>query len=132
VLESRLQTYNNVSHDSHNKAPKDHLPINLQATIVKARDYYSKLDDSPAYYAATILHPCYKRYCNLSWELAWLESNNCNFQALWAEYKVLPRPRTHIRRRASNIDEAIDSIVDKGSRGNNADDKFEQWKRVRG
>jgi hypothetical protein len=129
VLESRLQTYDDVCHDAHDEAPEDHLPINLRAAIVKARDYYSKLDDSPAYYAATILHPRYKRYCDLMWEPAWLESNNCSFQALWAEYKVLPRPRTHIRRRATNIDEAIDSIVDEGNWGDDADDEFEQWKR---
>ena len=48
---------------------------------------------------------------------------------MWAEYKVLPRPRTHIRRRATNIDKAIDSIVDEGNWGDDADDEFEQWKR---
>lgn len=82
VLESQLWTYNDACHDAHDKAPKDHLPINLRAAITKARDYHSKLDDSPAYYAAIILHPRYKRYCDLSWEPAWLDLNNCNFQAL--------------------------------------------------
>lgn len=56
VLESRLQTYNDVVHDARNEALKDHLAINLRAAISKAREYYGKLDNTPAYYAATILH----------------------------------------------------------------------------
>ncbi|KAF2023001.1 hypothetical protein EK21DRAFT_20258, partial [Setomelanomma holmii] len=51
-------------HHRHDEAPEHHLPINLQAAIVKARDYYNRLDLSPAYYAATILHPRLKNYCD--------------------------------------------------------------------
>jgi hypothetical protein len=83
--------------------------------IVKAREYYSKLDLSPAYYAPTILHPRLKNYCNGVWEPAWLESNNRNCQALWAMYKGLARPRTHTRILGGNIDDAIDRIVDSGN-----------------
>jgi hypothetical protein len=55
-----------VIHDAHEEAPKDHLAINLRAAIVKAREYYNKFDLSPAYYAATILHPRYKYYCDVA------------------------------------------------------------------
>ncbi|KAG9382314.1 Dimer-Tnp-hAT domain containing protein [Pyrenophora tritici-repentis] len=56
----RLQSYEDVIHDEHTESPEDHLAINLRAALVKAREYYNKLDLSPAYYAATILHPRYK------------------------------------------------------------------------
>jgi hypothetical protein len=60
--ENRLQTYENVVHDEHEESPKDHLAINLRAAILKAREYYNKLNSLLAYYAATILHPRYKSY----------------------------------------------------------------------
>jgi hypothetical protein len=66
TLELQLRSYDNVVHDAHNEAPKDHLAINLHAAISKARDYYNKLDNTPAYYAATILHPRYKNYCDVA------------------------------------------------------------------
>jgi hypothetical protein len=67
ILELRLQTYENVAHNAHPEAPEDHLAINLRAAITKAREYYNKLDLSPAYCAATILHPRYKFYCDIAW-----------------------------------------------------------------
>ncbi|KAG9385550.1 Dimer-Tnp-hAT domain containing protein [Pyrenophora tritici-repentis] len=60
VYEDRLQSYEDVIYDEHTESPEDHLAINLRAALVKAREYYNKLDLSPAYYAATILHPRYK------------------------------------------------------------------------
>ncbi|KAJ4390310.1 hypothetical protein N0V91_011421, partial [Didymella pomorum] len=33
-------------------APEDHMAINLRAAVAKLKLYYSKLSDSPAYYAA--------------------------------------------------------------------------------
>ncbi|KAF1973754.1 hypothetical protein BU23DRAFT_580220 [Bimuria novae-zelandiae CBS 107.79] len=33
----------------------------------KANNYYSKLDNSPAYYAAIILYSMYKYYCDKAW-----------------------------------------------------------------
>jgi hypothetical protein len=48
------------------------------------------------------------------------------FKALWGEYKGLPKARTQKKKRASNIDDFIDSIVDPAS---TEEDEFEQWKR---
>lgn len=86
VLESRLQTYDDICHDAHDEAPEDHLAINLRAALIKAREYYNNYDLSPAYYTSTILHPRYKNYCDTAWadNLDWLELNNHNFQSLWA------------------------------------------------
>jgi hypothetical protein len=82
--EQRVKEYEAVDYNVHDEAPEDHLPINLHAAWAKASNYYSKLDLSPAYYAATILHPYYKMYCEVAWadKPEWLEANNHSFQAL--------------------------------------------------
>jgi hypothetical protein len=82
--EQRVKGYEAVDYNAHNEAPEDHLAINLRAAWAKANDYYSKLDLSPAYYAATILHPYYKTYCEVAWadKPEWLDANNRAFQAL--------------------------------------------------
>jgi hypothetical protein len=38
-------------------APEDRLATNLKATWGKLNNYYSRLDESPVYYAAAALHP---------------------------------------------------------------------------
>jgi hypothetical protein len=82
--EQRVKAYKSVDYNAHNEAPEDHLPINLHAAWAKASDYYNKLNLSPAYYAATLLHPRYKTYCELAWadKPEWLEVNNRAFRAL--------------------------------------------------
>jgi hypothetical protein len=62
VYEDRLQSYNNLIHDEYDESPKDHLAINLRAALLKAYNYYNKLNLSLAYYAAIILYPRYKHY----------------------------------------------------------------------
>ncbi|EFQ89667.1 hypothetical protein PTT_13982, partial [Pyrenophora teres f. teres 0-1] len=59
---ARLLYYDCVVYNAHDEAPKDYLPINLRAALLKANEYYAKLDDSLAYYAATILYSRYKHY----------------------------------------------------------------------
>jgi hypothetical protein len=77
----RVKGYEAVDYNAHNEAPEDHLVINLRAAWAKANHYYSKLDLSPAYDAATILHPYYKTYCEVAWadKSEWLNANNCDF-----------------------------------------------------
>ena len=85
--ESRVLAYKAVKYNAYDEAPEDHLAINMRAAWAKASEYYSKLDLSPAYYAATILHPYYRSYCDKSWgteKPSWLESNNLSFRGLWA------------------------------------------------
>jgi hypothetical protein len=66
-LETRCNQYEHVDYNAYAKAPKYHLAINLRAAWRKANEYYSKLDDSPACYAAVCLYLYYKNYCNNSW-----------------------------------------------------------------
>lgn len=126
--------YEDVPFNAHAETPEDYLPTNLSNALIKAREYYTKLDDSPAYYAATLLHPRLKHYCDYAWadQPGWLELNNRKFQTLWADYKALPKPRLvhpHTHRRPSNIDDAIDGLIDPQHSNTSEEDKYEQWKR---
>jgi hypothetical protein len=86
-IEQRLRQYEKVDYKQRN-APKDHLAINLRAAWEKIRNYYAKLDDSPAYFTACCLHPYYKRYCEKSWvdKPDWLAANLHVFCGLWSDY----------------------------------------------
>ena len=62
-----VRSFNDVNFNKLN-APEDHLAINVRAALKKAKKYWLKLiTDSPAYYAATCLHPYYKHYCANKW-----------------------------------------------------------------
>ncbi|KAF1964228.1 hypothetical protein BU23DRAFT_585672 [Bimuria novae-zelandiae CBS 107.79] len=65
--EQRVNIYKVVNYNKHDKLPKDYIIINLRAAWQKANNYYSKLDNSPAYYAAIILYLMYKYYCDKAW-----------------------------------------------------------------
>ena len=132
VYEDRLQSYEDVDHDQHDESPEDHLAINLRAALLKANKYYNKLDLSPAYYAATILHPRYKHYLDAAWaeKPDWLATNNRNFQALWATYKSLPKPRVRPTKAKSNdINDAINCFIDPVGAADTQEDEYEGWKR---
>ncbi|KAA8620717.1 Condensation multi-domain protein [Pyrenophora tritici-repentis] len=90
ALEARTRSYEQVDFNPPD-APEDHLFVNLRAAWSKANDYYNKLDRSPAYYAATCLHPYYKYYCENSWvdKPEWLTSANAGFLQLWQSYTDL-------------------------------------------
>ncbi|KAA8621043.1 Dimer-Tnp-hAT domain-containing protein [Pyrenophora tritici-repentis] len=51
-LEDQARPFEQVDFNAHPEAPEDHLKVNLLAAWAKANDYYTKLDASPAYYAA--------------------------------------------------------------------------------
>jgi hypothetical protein len=73
-------------------APEDHIKTNCNAAWAKLSEYYAKLDDSPAYYAATRLHPYYKNILDKLWFVGdddddrtkenWLPDNNRAFSQL--------------------------------------------------
>ncbi|KAG9379945.1 Dimer-Tnp-hAT domain containing protein [Pyrenophora tritici-repentis] len=134
--EDRVATYEAVDYKAHNEAPEDHLEINLRAARTKLCEYYSKLDDSPAYYAATILHPRYKKLCDVLWadKPAWLYSNNQAFLQLWAQYNT-PRatPTTTIptaAHRSNEIDDVINSYINPEHlpTTNSEMDEYQRWK----
>ena len=120
-------------YNAHDEAPEDHLAINLRAAWAKISAYYAKLDDSPAYYAATILHPYYKTYCDTVWsdKPGWLVANNRNVCALWQLYSASPRKVRRPKVLTSDMDDAIDGLINLSASINNKedDDEFERWKR---
>ncbi|KAH7563688.1 Dimerhypothetical proteinTnphypothetical proteinhAT domainhypothetical proteincontaining protein [Bipolaris maydis] len=135
--EQRVQAYDAVDYNAHDEAPEDHLAINTRAAWAKANDYYDKQDLSPAYYAATILHPCYKTYCDLSWSADnpdWLTTNNHGFRALWATYNTALATTPAITQRpksfSTDMDDAIDALLNTATASNDAvvDDEFDRWK----
>ncbi|KAG9379371.1 Dimer-Tnp-hAT domain containing protein [Pyrenophora tritici-repentis] len=80
------------------QSPKDHLAINLRAALVKAREYYNKLDLSLAYYAATILYPRYKSYLNaakFAIDMLSIPGSSCECERLFSELGDLLEPRRH-------------------------------------
>jgi hypothetical protein len=114
--EDQVAPYAAVDFNTHNEAPEDHIAINLKAAWAKLNDYYNKLDDSPAYYAATILHPRYKKFCDIAWadKPAWLYSNNRAFDTLWAQYcapRAAPPATISAAHRSNDIDNVIDSYI---------------------
>jgi hypothetical protein len=131
--EQRVQVYEAVNYNTHHGAPEDHLAINLRAAWAKASEYYAKIDLSPAYYAATILHPYYKPCCDSAWSDRpdWLEANNRNFRALWAQYNTSPRVVRRPKVLSNDMDDAIDRLIDPSALADSSteEDEFYRWKR---
>jgi hypothetical protein len=133
VYEQLLKAYDNVEHNEPD-APEDHLPINLRAAWAKANNYYAKLDDSPAYYAAVCLHPYYKHYCENSWrdKPAWVELGNSSLQLLWVQYKpqslhvACPKART-----LGGINDTINALINTELSGKPETDKLNELERWR-
>ena len=122
-----------MDYNAHDEAPEDYLAINLRAAWAKISEYYAKLDNSPAYYAAIILYPYYKTYCDTVWsdKPEWLVANNRNFRALWQLYSASPRKVRRPDVLTSDIDNAINGLINPSASINNNtdDDEFERWKR---
>ena len=88
VAEAIIEDYPNQ------EAMEDHFMINMNAAWAKLNDYYLKLDDTPVYYAAVLLHPHFKRFCQNAWKDRpdWIISGDAAFQTLWLQYKDRPLP----------------------------------------
>jgi hypothetical protein len=133
-FKKKIQNYGAVDHDQHNEASIDHLAINLRTALVNLHSYYGKLDHSPAYYAATILHPCYKSFCDSVWaeKPEWLLLNNRNFYALWAEHNTVPKPQARLQKLSNNLNDVIDSLCNPMRAPTNTDkDEYTRWKRCK-
>lgn len=78
----------------------EHFKININLGWAKLNDYYTKLDETPAYYASAVLNPVSRwSYFENTWtdevQLAWLQEAKRLVRGLWeSEYKTLPIPDT--------------------------------------
>jgi hypothetical protein len=74
----------------------EHFKININLGWDKLNKYYTKLDESPAYYASAVLHPFSRwGYFENTWtdqeQLPWLHKAKQLVKSLWEEeYKPLP------------------------------------------
>jgi hypothetical protein len=131
AFEDRVRPFESVDYEQR-EAPEDHLAINTRAAWAKLREYYTKLDASPAYYAACCLHPYYKRYCEKAWrgKADWLKGSNSSFQSLWAVYK-LPRPQpVRLRQLHSGaIHKAIAAVMGE-SDSDKDEDEYNRWQQL--
>jgi hypothetical protein len=129
----RVNSYAAVDYNAHPEAPKAHLATNLHAAWAKADGYYSKLDDLPADYAATILYPYYMHYRDKVWsdKPDWIAANNSSCCTLWAQYNTLPGAVRPLKVISNDMDEAIDAVINPSSSGDAsaAEDEYTKWKR---
>jgi len=118
---------------------EDHYATNINKGWSKLSEYFSKLDDSPAYYAAVVLHPRYKRFCQNAWRdrPQWLLACEASFQKLWLEYKTCPVAQSATSPRAapvrsSDFADYLSSFTGTETSPDDADDLYEdeydRWK----
>ena len=121
-------------------AIEDHYAINLNRGWLKLQKYFEKLDDTPVYYAAVLLHPRYKLFCQNAWadHPEWLIKGDASFKKLWLQYIERPSPSSntpsaHLPSRRAHASSARDDYI----RANtsrvaqssiNASDEYEAWK----
>ncbi|KAJ3454583.1 hypothetical protein MRS44_013183 [Fusarium solani] len=70
-----------------------HFRTNINLAWVKLNKYYSTIDQSPAYYAATVLHPAIRwdfLYRAYRQRPDWIEKSQELISGLWQEYKQFP------------------------------------------
>ncbi|EJP61509.1 transposase-like protein [Beauveria bassiana ARSEF 2860] len=81
-----------------------HFRTNINLAWAKLNKYYSTIDQSPAYYAATVLHPA------IRWDFLrrayrerpeWIEKAQQLLSDIWQEYKI---------KRAKEAEEAVDTF----------------------
>lgn len=81
---------------AENYPDPEHFKININLGWDKLNEYYTKLDETPAYYASAILNPVSRwGYFENTWtdaaQLPWLQEANKMVRQLWEEeYKSLP------------------------------------------
>jgi hypothetical protein len=126
-----LQPYESVNYEP-TEAPEDHIPINLRAARRKASNYFTKIIQIPAYYAATALHPRYKAYFRHCWcsKPEQLHAAHAKFLQLWGAYKPTVAPATPmfcLKPAMSSFDNAIDTKLDDGDQTEEVEDEYDSW-----
>ena len=111
---------------------EDHFSINIDLAWLKLNEYYGKLDNTPIYVAAVVLHPCYKwKWLEKKWQQRpdWLAAARLAFTALTNQYRDL-KPTNHDqtpskKQRAKGPDDSSDDEPDEPS----IDDQVADYKR---
>jgi hypothetical protein len=94
AFKDRYQDTNPLAlYSSDQVAVEDHYKLAINLGWSKLNKYYTKLNNTPAYYAAVKLHPQLKNYCRSAWkhkQKEWIEPSEATFQQLWRQYHDLP------------------------------------------
>ncbi|KAG9385509.1 Dimer-Tnp-hAT domain containing protein [Pyrenophora tritici-repentis] len=130
-LDARLRPYESVNHEP-SEAPENHIPINLRAARRKASNYFTKILQSPIYYAATALYPRYKTYSKRFWRNKPTIEHRARevsaglgcLQACRCCHNTNPAPKPTM----SSFDDAIDAILDEdGEHTMEVEDEYDSW-----
>ena len=80
--------------DSSILTSQHHFATSINLGWQKLNEYYDKLDETPVYVAAVVLHPRMEwRYLEKRWAIEdWLVSAKKDFSSLWLEYATVDRP----------------------------------------
>ncbi|RFN53926.1 restless-like transposase, partial [Fusarium flagelliforme] len=81
---------------AENYPDPEHFRININLGWDKLNEYYTKLDEAPAYYASAILNPASRwGYFENTWtdkaQLPWLQEAKRMVKTLWERRKDYPR-----------------------------------------
>ena len=127
-----------VQYNSH---PDKHLKTNINLAWKKLDEYYTLLDDSPAYLAAICLHPRYKtRWVKKHWadRPEWIEKGITTVEELWiSEYKDKPLPKVageeNEFKEPSRLQEFMDRDLpsDDDDSTEEDDDEFSNWQGIK-
>jgi len=118
------------------EAMEDHAKININLGWKKLSAYFKKLDKTPAYYTAVLLHPHLKRFCYNAWrdKPQWLIDGDAAFKRLWKSYKersitssTNPPPPKRVRA-SSGREDHIAAYTGVTTPGETHDDEYERWK----
>jgi hypothetical protein len=103
----------------HERDEEPHLRICWNLGWMKLDQYYTLTEDSPAYFAALVLHPAF-RWSTVESQWAdhpdWLVRGKAAVQQLWEEYRILPVERDTIpeqptvTRKTTDLDDFMASI----------------------
>ncbi len=96
TYEFRMERLEEWKATAENYPDPEHFKININLGWDKLNDYYTKLDETPVYYAAAILNPVSRwGYFENTWtdtaQRLWLQEAKRMVRKLWEEeYKYLP------------------------------------------
>ena len=115
---------------------EDYYAINLKCGWKKLKKYFNKIDETPAYYTATLLNPATKFFCENTWadQPEWIARCNIAFRRLWSQYKDQPIDRSTEPPRSKRIktSSSLSNHIWANSRRcttttQSAQDEFERW-----
>ena len=96
TFEKLLQHFEDLRTQYPVSMTEHHFSININLGWQKLNEYYDRMDDTPVYVAAIVLHPRMKwRWIERRWSYkpAWIKNAKSEFHKLWLEYQDRPSPQ---------------------------------------